>query len=237
MGFVRSGIITEEEEQQIEDLTDCICADAWLTEPFIYQLGFRGSKGAVSLLLERMLERAGADTASGRMYTEVLTNWCGALTQDFERLAQDAPAHFISEGRFFTGAMWVLSEDHQFEAEFEAFFQELLGLVPELEGCVAIGADCVSDLEEGQSFAGYLIYCCSEAGERRISRGGIRIYDPSNPSHGLSEEEIAAQFPQKLGHPGAWFDTLLDGVKGELTGDSPTLDACLIRIRDKLRAG
>lgn len=237
MGFVRSGIISEEDEQRIEDLSDCISADAWLTEPFVYQLGFHGPKRAVSLLLDRMLERAGTDTAGGRMYVEVLTSWYNALTRDFEHLPDDAPARFISEGRFYTGAMWVLSEDHKFEDEFEAFFRDILLLVPELECCLAIGADCDSDQEDAQSFAGYLIYCFSEAGSDQLSRAGIQVYDPANPSRRLNDDGIEAQFPKKLGHPCSWFDTLLDGARGELTGDSPTLDQCLRGVRDKLYAG
>lgn len=234
MGFVRSGIISEEEERQIEDLSDCIYADDWLTEPFVYQFGFHGPKRAISLLLDRMLERAGADTPCGRMYTESLTNWCGALTKEFEHLEEEAPARFISEGKFFTGAIWVLSEDHKFEPQFEDFFRDILSLVPELEGCLAIGADSEAETEDRQSFPGFLIYHYSEAGSGQISRAGIQVYDSAAPSHPLSEEAVERQFLQKLGRPCAWFDTLLDGGRGELTCDSPTLDRCLRRVRDKL---
>jgi len=236
MGFVRSGIISEEEEQRLEDISSFIGTDALEDEPFTYQVGFYGPKRAIIRLLDEMLKRVDSETACGRMYAGALTNWDNALTKDFERLTEDSPARFISEGRFFTGAMRVLSEDHEFEAGFEEFFRNILCLVPELEGCLAIGVDGEADTAEGRAFAGYLMYYYSAGRSSEVARAGIQVYDPADPTRHLSDGEIKEQFLQKLGRPKDYFDTLLDGVEGEMTAAAPALDDCLRTVRDRLCA-
>ena len=242
-------------------------ADGWQTRrhetAYGYTMAFRGPKGAMTRLLDAILERAGDEDAGGclatlEMFQGSYLDHCSGgakLSASFADLGEEEEAWFVSGGGFLDEMLDGLPE------AVREHFRRLLTREPELEGCIRAADGGQNDCPADQEFWFY-----TPAGSDEVREGTMEVPESWEPEYDEVWEDLGdlcaasvdpadreTWFPAALCRCYAELRALLDdpdeedgeeeedwedeedGLADGLTEESPVLDEYRRRLREKRR--